>query len=292
MTRLHGILTAVLVLVAATPARAVNLRMEASTTWAENIGRSTAGADMRNAQRYEARASLSLFREWVPGFSLRGEFSAGLETVRGYALLGQFTAGPNVQFRRKFGLGAFAPSVELNSGFTSRSARYDGNDGWTATAGLRVAKRLTSAWRFAAVADWQQDYARESIFDTRHHRVFGTVTWDIDDRWQLSYGNGRLWGDFTANASAAVWPKALAGALGTHISEYYQTVSWRPTGIMGPNWVTYRVTGHVDFWWLELTPALGRNTSLPLRYENRFSLNKVGIKYRQELWSIGLLQRF
>ena len=84
MTRLHGILTAVLVLVAATPARAVNLRMEASTTWAENIGRSTAGADMRNAQRYEARASLSLFREWVPGFSLRGEFSAGLETVRGY----------------------------------------------------------------------------------------------------------------------------------------------------------------------------------------------------------------
>ncbi len=94
MTRLHGKLTAVLVLVAATPARAVNLRMEASTTWAENIGRSTAG--------------------------------------------------------------------------------------------LRVAKRLTSAWRFAAVADWQQDYARESIFDTRHHRVFGTVTWDIDDRWQLS----------------------------------------------------------------------------------------------------------
>ena len=56
--------------------------------------------------------------------------------------------------------------------------------------------------------------------------------------------------------------------------------------------MTYRVTGRVSFWWLELSPAIGRDTSLPVRYESRFSVNKVGVKYRQDIWSIQLLHRF
>ena len=53
----------------------------------------------------------------------------------------------------------------------------------------------------------------------------------------------------------ARWPRALSGALGTNVSDYYNTVPWAVTDSYGPGWVTYRVTGRVSFWWLELSPV-------------------------------------
>ncbi|MEX2044349.1 MAG: hypothetical protein WD941_03285 [Opitutus sp.] len=272
--------------------RALNLRLEATTIWAENVSRSAAQSDWRDAWTHEAGASLGMFREWRTGFITSGEISARAGHTPAFPKLDVFSFGPSVQLRQKFGLGAFAPSLAIDGGIQNRQARLDAEDGWTATAGLSFTKRLTHSWRATVTGDWQQHYAGSSIFDTRHHRFFGFVTWDVNNRWQLSLGGGRLWGDFAAAASWAVWERALAGALGTPISEYYNTVSWGVTELFGPDWVSYRVRGRVSFWWLELSPAIGRNTSLPLRYESRFSVNKVGVKYRQDLWSLQVLHRF
>ncbi len=288
----HGLGAVILFLPLTSASFAVSARMEASTTWAENITRASGSSDWRDAPRHEARVSLGQFREWHAGFITSGEFTAGAEYVPKYTLLNAATAGFSGTVRQKFGFGAFAPTVAIDAGLRARAARFDGDDGWTATAALRLGKRLTPAWRVGVVGDWQQHYARSSIFDTRHHRLFGTVTWDIRPWLQLSHGNGRLWGDFTANASAAVWSRALSGQFGAPIANYYNSVSWGKTEIYGPGWVTYRVSGRVSFWWLELSPALGPNTSLPLRYDSLFSVNRVGIKYRQDLWSLSLLHRF
>lgn len=284
---------ALLVALSSTPAAfAVNTRIEASAARAENISRSSSPTDRRDATRYEARTALSHFREWRTGFITSGDLVADLQRVPDYSRLDAFTAGFTAHARQKFGLGAFAPSLSANAGLRARSARLDFDDGWTATAGVHVAKRLTRSWRAALHGDWQQHYARSAIFDTKHQRLFATLTWDITERLQLSHGNGRLWGAFTANASAAVWSRALSGALGSPISSYYNTVPWAATDVFGPGWVSYRVDGRVRFWWLELSPALGRNTSLPLRYESFVSVNKVGVKYRQDVWTLSLLHRF
>ncbi len=273
-------------------AAAMNLRMEASTAWAENISRSSAASDWRDAQKFEMNTALSLLREWHTGFVTSGELGVGFERVPRYTKLDTFTAGTAVQVRQKFGFGAYAPVLSLDAGLRARAAQLDASDGWTATAGLRLAKRLTPSWRVAATGDWQQHYARNAIFDTKHHRAFGTVTWDFNERWSLTHGNGRLWGSFTANASAAVWSRALSGALGSNISTYYNTIHWGVTGTYGPRWVSYLVDGRISFWWLELSPAIGRNTSLPLRYDSLFSVNKVGVKYRQDVWTVQVLHRF
>lgn len=289
----HRVSRLILVLGCLLPSlRASNLRMEASTTWAENIGRSAVPADWRDAQTLQLRTSWTALREWQTGLVSIGELGAGLSHTPRLSHLDAFTAGASGQLRKKFGLGAFAPVAALDAGLQARAARVAGDDGWTANAALSLSKRLTPAWRVAATGDWQQHYADNEIFGTRHHRAFGTITWDITDRWSLSHGKGRLWGDFTANASPAVWSRALAGGLGRNVADYYNSIYWSPTDAMGPGWITYRVEGRVDFWWLELSPALGRNTALPLRYESRYSVNIVGIKYRQDIWSLQLLHRF
>jgi hypothetical protein len=271
---------------------AASLRLEASTTWAENISHSSAASDWRDAHRHEAQASLSLLKQWTAGLVSTSEVDAGTELVPRFARMNAFTAGIGTQLRQKFGFGALAPFVTVEGGLHHREARLAGDDGWTATAAVRVGKRLNESWRLGATGDWQQHDAASSIFDTRSHRVFGTITWDITPWLQLSHGNGRLWGDVTANASPAVWPRALSGALGSNISEYYNTVSWGTTDSFGPGWVTYRVTARASFWWLELAPAIGRNTSLPFRYESIFTVNKIGIKYRQDLWTVQWVTRF
>lgn len=292
MTLARGLAVFVFAFSAALPLRAATLRMEAAGAWSENISRSSAPSDWRDAYRYEARASLGAFREWRAGSIASIAADAGFEHVPRFTQTDAFTAGVGGELRQKFGLGAYAPSIAVSAGLHHRAARIDGNDGWTAASALRLSKRLTPSWRIAAIGDWQQHYARSSIFDTRHHRFSGTLAWDITPRLQLAHGNGRLWGDFTANAGPAVWARAISGALGSSVSDYYNTVAWGVTDSYGPNWVTYRVEGRISFWWLELSPALGPNTSLPLRYDSLFAVNKIGVKYRQDVWTLQLLHRF
>ncbi len=266
--------------------------MEASTTWAENITRASSPGDWRDATRIDVRGTAGVLQQWTAGLVTTAELDAGFERVPRYSGLDALTAGFGGQARQKFGFGPYAPVLAFAASLHGRNSKRPGDDGWTADASLRLSKRLTSAWRVGVVGDWQQHYAESSIFDTRHHRFFATVAWDITPWLQLSHGNGRLWGDFTANASSTVWARALSGALGAPVRDYYNTVSWAALDTFGPGWVTYRVSGRVSFWWLELAPAIGPNTSLPLRYESLFSVNKIGVKYRQNLVTLQVLHRF
>ena len=104
--------------------------------------------------------------------------------------------------------------------------------------------------------------------------------------------HGSLWGDFDASASWATWQRALGGLLSPAVTAYYPTVSWEVTDAYGPRWVTYRVTGRSDFWWLQLSPAIGANTSLMLRYEASYTENVAGVDYELHSWTLGVSHRF
>jgi hypothetical protein len=114
----------------------------------------------------------------------------------------------------------------------------------------------------------------------------------VTDRWQLSGGAARLEGEITANAANAVYMAALSGNFGPAIQSYYRSIPWHVTGTFGPGWIAYRVEAKADLWWLGVTPALGEHTSLPLRYEHVEVVNRVGVAYVSEFWSLGLVHRF
>jgi hypothetical protein len=270
----------------------ITARMEASATWAENINRASSPADWTDTLRHEARATASLLTPLATGVSLITEADLGYTSVPRYVRNTTLSATARSALRWKFGLGAFAPVLSTEVSVARRDSRLIGDDSWLATGALRASQRFTDTWRASLTGDWSQNYAAHSVFDTRHHRFLGTVTYDLNDRWQLTYGRGSLWGDVTANASARIWSRALAGLITPAIGAYYPTLSSETTDSFGPGYVTYRFKARSDFWWLELAPALGRNTSLPLRYESTFTVNFVGVKYRQDLWTASILHRF
>lgn len=283
---------------APTPARTepvrfpISARIEATTTWAENISRSSAPSNWRDSLRADARVTASNLTPLATGISFIAEVDAATETVVRYPRNSAFTAGAHGGLRWKFGLGAYAPVFSGEVALARREARISGDNGWTATGALRLSKRFTDAWRASVTGDWSQHDAAHAPFDVRAHRLLGSLTYDLNDTWQLTYGRGSLFGDFTAHVSSPVWARALAGLITPAIGQYYNSVAYETTDSYGPAWVTYRVTGRSDFWWFELAPALGRNTSLPLRYESTYTVNRVGVHYRQDLWTLALLHRF
>ena len=270
----------------------ITARMESSATWSENIARASNPANWFDTIRQDTRFTASLLTPLATSLSLITELEAGYETVPRYPRNTAYSAGARAIVRYKFGLGPYTPVVTADTSLSRRDARMDGDTGWLATGAVRLSQRFNDSWRASVTGDWTQHYAAHAPFDVRHHRFLGTITYDLNSIWQLTYGRGRLWGDVTANAGGSIWTRALAGLLGADIGRYYNTVAYETTDSYGPGWVTYRVTGHSDFWWLELAPALGPNTSLPLRYESTFTVNVVGVKYRQDLWTVGILHRF
>lgn len=290
--RALAVFAAALAAADAVAAPAVNLRMESITTWAENISRSSSPLNWIDALRQEAHLSGSHLQPLATGLSVVVDGDVGFETVPRFVRNSAYFAGGTVQLRKKFGLGPFAPMVTTEVGLQRREAHIHSDNSWIATGAVRIAKRFTDDWRASLTGDWRQAYAAGTTFDVRHHRLLGTIAWDITERWQLTYGRGSLWGDFVATAGPAVWARALSGQFGPAIGTLYPTLSWETNDNYGPGWVSYRAKGRSDFWWLELSPALGRNTSLPLRYESTFTKNFVGITYRQDLWTLGVLHRF
>lgn len=266
---------ALLAALAAAPAFAVSLRMDASTAWVENIGSSTASADWTDTLRGKARLTASHLQPLVTGLSLIAEADAGLETVPRFIRNTTYSAGATVQLRKKFGLGAFAPLLAAEVALQRLDARITGADGWLATGALRFSQRFTESWRASLTGDRQERYASHATFDVCYHRMLGALTWDITDHWQLSYGRGSLWGNVLSNLSPDSYSRARARLISSGIAH-------EVTGSFGPGWVTTRPTGRSDFWWLELAPALGPNTSLPMRYESTFTLVRSGNSYRQD----------
>lgn len=270
----------------------ISTRIEASTTWAENVSRTSASANWIDTLKTDALFTASVLTPISTGFSLISEVYGGYEAVPRYERNTAFSAGARALVRYKFGLGAYTPVLSTEGTLTRREARITDDTGWIATGALRLSQRFTESWRASIAGDWSQHYATGGEFDVRSHRMIGTLTYDLNATWQLTYGRGSLWGDVTANAAGKVWASALSGQFGPAIYDYYNTVAYNTTHSYGPGWVSYRVTARSDFWWLELSPAIGRNTSLPLRYESTYTVNKVGVPYRQDLWTVGILHRF
>jgi hypothetical protein len=268
-----------------------DLRVRTTAGWAENLSRSVIPTDQKASALYEVTAATGWSRQLSGSVQATAGLEAAALVVDRHSLNNRGTFGPRVSARHKFGLGPLAPVLEAEIGVTQRFARAPGDRGTTTEGGLTLAKRLNPAWRVSATTDWSDHAARSPAFDVHHRRLHGAVTWDITDRWQAAAGGGRLDGVFAANASWPVWGAALGGALGPVVQEYYNSIPWRITNLYGPGWVTYPVSGHADFWWLELAPALGPRSTLALRYERADAVNRVGIKYRQERWTLGLLLR-
>ncbi len=269
------------------------LNLRVSSTWTDNISSTSHLPTLKSGQYFTASGSLAhpwpLNRDWL----LVLEAEAILEDVPTFSALNSISGIGRVNLRRKFGPGAYAPMFEVSAGATATSFKEDPRSGFQLEAGTRLSKRLSPNLQLAGGINWEDYNAKHRTFDLRTHRVFLEGVWDITERWRLSAGATRIWGQFIANAAGSIWPLAIGGQLGPEIFHHYNTLAWEVSDTYGSGWVAYRNReSTVDQWWMELSPALTDRTSLSLRYEFNKAINAIGIRYDSVFWTLGLNHQF
>jgi len=263
-----------------------------SATWAENLSRTSFAPDRQNAAVYDGAVDAVWHRQLAPNWLAQLQGEAGFEQVPVFPGLDGIHLGARLDVRRKFGLGPFAPALDV----WGQAARYDLHErdrsAWRVDGGLSLSQRLTETWRASVSGQWNEDYARGHIFDIVNRRISLETTWQALERIQLSAGASRLWGQLTANANEFVYYSALGGGFGPKVAHYYGTIPWAESTAFGDDWVAYRIDCRADLCWLGASIALGENTSLSPRYESARVVNRADVTYRSAFWSLSLVHRF
>lgn len=271
-----------------------NLAFSATGTasWVENISRTSAEPNRKDAETYELTLSAIRHKQLASSWLFHAGGEATWFTVPDYDLAQRLAAGARVGLQRKFGLGPFAPVLQLGGAFTFKAARLDADRGSTTDLSVRVAKRFTPTIRGGLTGAWTEHNARSAVFDVNQRSLTLDATWDINDRWSVSGSAGRLNGDIVANAAWPVWAQAITGGLGPQVFNYYTSRPWQVTQLYGPNWVSYNVEADVDLWSLAVTYAISDHTTAELRHGGAMVVNKIGIRYPTESWGLGVVHRF
>jgi hypothetical protein len=181
-------------------------------------------------------------------------------------------------------------SVSLGGAY--KSARLAADRGWTADAGVQLAKRVLPNLRLAASAAWLEHNARSATFDLNQRTYSVEASWDINEHWTLAGSASRLQGDIVANAAWPVWGKALGGVFGPTVQAYYSARPWSVTNTYGYGWVAYNVEADVDLWSVALTYAISEHAAVELRKSAAFVVNRIGVTYPTDSWGLGLNYRF
>jgi hypothetical protein len=271
---------------------AATIQADATVHWTENLSRTSAPANQRDAYGADAHGSAAWFRQIAPNLSATTRTSLTLHATPKYEKRGHAIADLGVDLRYKAGLGPAAPTLRLSGSAGFKHARLDADSGFQTLLQVAADKRVHPALRLGAAIDWNKHDARRATFDVSHRKLSGHASWDVTERWRISHGHARIEGSFTANASGAAWAQALNGQVSPEVQRYYTSVPRQVTEIYGPAWVTYNVTGRARSWWIEVSPALSKSSSLALRYERVAARNIVGIGYDQSIWSVSLAHQF
>ncbi len=271
---------------------AADYRVQASTTWAENLSRTSFAPTEKDAALYRVAASANLVRQLAPNWTAFAGAELEAETVPDFDALDRTGAAVRGTLRRKFGLGPQAPLVDLGAGLQRLEFRESGRSGWREDVSLTYSQRFGATLRLLATGGWERVSAGRGPYDTQQRRLALEAAWDATERWQLRAGYARLAGQFTANAAGDVYAQALAGAFGPAIQSYYSSVPFATTGSFGPGWVAYRVESDADLWWTELSFAAAARTTVALRQEQAKVINIVGVRYDSAFWSLNVVHQF
>lgn len=291
-----GFLVGVFLGVLATPVCAATLtpavELRGTYHWTENISRASGAADFRDAAEYELGGTARYSRQLTSRLLARLDLDAAVWTSPEYEALERFEFGPRFTLTRKFGLGSEACVLAADVGITGRIGRLEEADAAGASTGLTLSKRFSPWLAAAASGNWTGQEARDSAFGVAHYAYEGRLILDPHPRIRFSAGAGRRDGTFTVGASGARFSRALAGALGPAVAEYYAAIPTVAADMFGPGWVSYRVEAEVEEWWCEVSPALTDRASLALRYGRAHFLNRVDVEYRQDTVALSFLYAF
>ena len=285
MKFLHVLLTAAICLGAQNPGAAEPvLTARASASWVDNITRSPYIDAAHDAALYDVTGVAEWRTQVTRDVSLQFAANAGFESCPKYDGLDRVLAGVRFTLRRKLGLGPFAPAFRAELSYAGNWYRDSLRNGTRLVAGFSWTQRWNDSWQTLLSADILHNDGHAAAYDYHNRGLSLEARYDINERWELAAGAERRWGEQLTYA----WLGG-SGATFPYVFEIWKNTIDIPT--FGPNWNAYSLDARADTVWFSISPALGGNRSLPLRFAQTSVVGR-GESYKTRLISLSFVQRF
>jgi hypothetical protein len=185
------------------PAAGADWTHDLTTTaeWDSNATNANRSSDVIGALQllaeFESTCRISLGRD--DALLLGGQL--GVEAWPRFDGLDRAMLGPQLSWRHKFGLGAYAHLLSIELTGAAVAAHEEDRAGLAGSAAVVWRKRLDPTTRIALSYAWAREDARASVFDQSGQVGEFDLARDFDQRWSLSFAARWREGDVLSYAT-------------------------------------------------------------------------------------------
>lgn len=195
-----------------------------------------------------------------------------------YSGLNLSELGAHATLRRKFGLGPYAPRLEVRAEVAHQFSKIDDWSGNWVRASVALRKRFSPEWQISLTEEYDQLHAGRDVYSTLNTATVAQIDYDPTEEWRLSLSVSYINGDILSWCRAS-WPPFIG------------TNPWTD-GIFGGDWFPYDTTGHTIAGGINLSRALGPNSTLSLGYDAKESTTIKNHVYRIHVIRLQLIHAF
>lgn len=272
-------LRAVCALAAATTAAAA-LDLSTKATWNSNATNANRSADVIGALQLQAATAASA-RPFLLDRDNSLTFTAGAsaEAWPRFDGLDQVAVDPQVAWRHKFGLGAFAPvfRAELTAGGVA--ARESERSGWFGNVRLTWQQRWEEGTSLAFTLEQSRHDARGAVFDRSGTEFAVEASRELAENWRGALGARWREGDVISYATPPRPDLVTLARVRTVVDTF------------GTPRVAYTLSARSLAATLELTRELNDRSSLTFGYEAR-TTERSNLRYVNHLVSTAFTRQF
>lgn len=184
----------------------------------------------------------------------------------------------NAGLRWKFGLGPYAPRLDLSLTTGRQIARVDEWSGNHLRLGATFSRRLSPAWLLAASTELNRLDARRAVYSHTQWNYRLTAHYDVNPDWRLSVIFRHRRGDQLSWCRNS-WPA------------FVDNPQWED-GIFGGDWFPYRTSAELNGGSLNVSRALGRSSTAALGVESTRSTSVFHKTYRNLIFTLQYIHAF
>jgi hypothetical protein len=162
-------------------------------------------------------------------------------------------AGAHLTAGRKYGLGPYAPKLDLRVGISRQFSKVSEWSGTWLRSSAILRRRLSPEWQASVSGEYDRLYAGREVYSTTNITGTFRVDYDPTPDWRISAALGRRSGDQLSWCRASWAP-------------FIGTTQWLD-GIFGGDWFPYQERSHALVGEISLSRALSADTALSLSWK-------------------------
>ena len=206
--------------------------------------------------------------------------TANLRTVnyQGFHGMNSLALGATVTYRRKLGLGLYAPSIKVSGTLAQENYRQSVRDGQRSEWSVSISKRLSERLELSGGGNFEKFGARHvmqlspersgNAFDIKGRNLFARVDYALTDRWLGFAGINLRRGEVVASTRAD-----------DEVFDVASAVTRDPA--FGPDYVAYRLSGETRSANVGVSREINSRASLNLTLARDITSATSGLSYRR-----------